>query len=232
MMDTSLQAPNRHIHDRSAIDAMQADYSDRLRKQDWEVRSVSLDVARNLVELFHYSQGASNTATYLHGLFRKGEIFDNACFGIVWWIPPTKTAAQATFSENWEGVLSLSRMVIVPEAPKNACSFLIARSLKLIDRLRWPCLVTYADGWQGHTGSVYRASGWEHVGETKPERVYVTSYGRMVARKAGPKTRTHAEMLAAGFRCLGSFPKQKFIQKIDAILVEHGQQPFKVRASI
>lgn len=26
MMDTSLQAPNRYIHDRSAIDAMQADW--------------------------------------------------------------------------------------------------------------------------------------------------------------------------------------------------------------
>jgi hypothetical protein len=38
----------------------------------------------------------------------------------------------------------------------------------LIDRTRWPVLVTYSDIGQGHTGHVYKCSGWEKVGE--PER--------------------------------------------------------------
>lgn len=183
--------------------------SERLRKADWEVRSVSLSIARVIVEREHYSKGASNTATYLHGLFPKGAFFENECVGVAWWIPPTRTAALATYPANCNGVLALSRMAINPDVPANACSFLLARSSRLINRERWPCLVTYADEWRGHTGAIYKAVGWEYCGKTKPERTYVLN-GRMVARKAGPKTRTHGEMLAEGAEMVGAFAKHKF----------------------
>lgn len=184
---------------------------ERLRKSDWEVRPVSISVARSMVEREHYAKGASNTATYLHGLFRQGEIFDEQCCGVAWWIPPTKSAALATYPQRWQGVLSLSRLVILPEIPKNACTFLLAGSRKLIDCDKWPCLVTYADEWRGHAGGIYKADNWDYVGKTKPERVYVLK-DRMVARKAGPKTRTHQEMLELGAILVGSFAKHKFVK--------------------
>jgi len=37
----------------------------------------------------------------------------------------------------------------------------------LIDRSRWPVLVTYHDEGQGHTGHVYRCSGWEATARHK-----------------------------------------------------------------
>ncbi len=185
-------------------------YGDRLRKQDWEVRDVDIRTARGLVEGLHYARGASNTATYLHGLFRKDAFFLGECKGVAWWIPPTRSAAEATFPPNWEGVLALSRMVIDPSVPANACTFLLARSMRLIERKRWPCLVTYADEWRGHAGTIYKAANWTYMGKTKPERTYVIE-GRMTARKAGGKTRRHAEMLALGAQCVGSFAKHKFI---------------------
>ncbi len=52
----------------------------------------------------------------------------------------------------------------------------------LIDRGRWPVLVTYSDEGQGHTGHVYKCSGWEKgpkarrpVKETK-EGIRASSY--------------------------------------------------------
>lgn len=57
---------------------------DRLRKCDYEVRSVDLSTARQMVELFHYAGGAANTATCLHGLFRRGDLFNGQCLGIAW----------------------------------------------------------------------------------------------------------------------------------------------------
>ncbi len=183
---------------------------DRLRKADWTVRDVEIPVARRMVERHHYAAGASNTATYLHGLFREGDIFEEQCCGIAWWIPPTRSAAEATYPTNWQGVLCLSRLVILLEIPKNACTFLLARSRKLIDRIAWPCLVTYADEWQGHTGGIYRADNWKYVGLTRAERTYRVK-GRMVARKAGGKTRTHGEMMELGAELVGSFAKHKFI---------------------
>jgi hypothetical protein len=181
-----------------------------LRASEWAVRPVAIGIARKLVEQNHYARGASNTATYLHGLYNT--IADDACCGVAWWIPPTRSAAQATYPDNWKGVLALSRLVIIPGIPKNACTFLLARSRKLIDKIKWPCLVTYADDWQGHTGGIYRADNWTYIGKTKPERTYRIE-GRMVSRKAGGNTRTHAEMLALGAELVGAFAKSKYVMR-------------------
>jgi hypothetical protein len=186
------------------------DYSGRLRKEDWEVRPISLEVASRLVRHFHYARGSSNTATYRHGLFLKGEFWEENCKGVALWIPPTKSAALSTFPENWQGVLSLSRLVVVPDVPKNACTFLLARSVKMIDRALWPCLVTYADSWRGHTGGIYKAAGWNYAGRTGAEAVYTIS-GRMVSRKAGPRTRTKLEMAELGATEEGKHWKHKFV---------------------
>ena len=181
-----------------------------LRKEDWEVRPVAISVARELVERYHYARGASNTRTYLHGLFRKGAFFDDACVGVAWWIPPTRSAAEATYPKNWQGVLALSRLVVAPDVPKNACTFLLAQSRRMIPAKDWPCLVTYADEWRGHTGAIYRADNWTYVGLTAPEATF-TINGVMTARKAGGHTRTKAEMLALGVRCEGKHAKHKYV---------------------
>lgn len=184
-------------------------FGDRLRKSDWEVRPVAIEVARKLVEMHHYARGASNTRTYLHGLFQKGTFWDYECAGVAWWIPPTRSAAEATYPDNWQGVLALSRLVIAPGVPKNACTFLLARSAKLIPADRWPCLVTYADQWRGHEGTIYKASGWQYEGLTNAEATY-TINGVMTARKAGGNTRTHGEMMALGAQFEGQHAKHKF----------------------
>lgn len=183
---------------------------ERLIASEWSVRDVDIAVARSIVETSHYARGASNTAVYLHGLFRDGDIFQQQCVGVAWWIPPTKSAALATYPANWKGVLALSRLAILPEVPSNACTFLLARSRKLIDATAWPCLLTYADEWRGHTGAIYKADNWIYIGRTKPERTYQIN-GRMVARKSGPNTRTHAEMIELGAEMVGSFAKHKFV---------------------
>jgi len=192
-----------------SMEGVNATREERLRKGDWLVRDVPLPVARSLVEREHYAKGGSNTRVYTHGLFRNEDIFDDQCAGVAWWIPPTKSSAQKTYPPNWRGVLSLSRLVIIPDTPKNACSFLLSRSMKAIDRVKWPCLVTYADDWRGHTGAIYKACGWDYVGLTDKQPVWVRN-GIMVARKAGPKTRTFEEMKALGAELVGSFRKHKF----------------------
>lgn len=188
---------------------MAKDYADHLRGREWEVRPIALALARSLVEKHHYAAGGSNTRTYAHGLFPVGSVWEADCGGVAWWIPPTRSSAEKTFPPNWQGVLSLSRLVVLPGVPKSAPTFLLARSSRMIDRRAWPCLVTYADEWRGHDGGIYRLAGWEYLGLTQPQPVYVKD-GRLVARKAGPRTRTHAEMLAMGCECLGAFPKHKY----------------------
>lgn len=180
------------------------------RKSEWEVRPCSLEIVQALVRQHHYSRGGSNTRTYTHGLFRRGALWEQECRGVAWWFPPTMDCAIANYPKNPNGVLSLSRLVVVPGMPTNACSFLIRHAMRhFMDRKRWPFLITFADEWQGHDGKIYLAAGWTFAGYTKPSPVYVLN-GRMLSRKRGNLTRTHAEMLALGCEYKGQFRRKRF----------------------
>lgn len=190
-----------------------------LHKSDWRVYNASISKARELVAKWHYAGGASNTAAAIHGLYRAD---DYLLTGIAWWIPPTRDCAAAWWPEPNE-VLALSRLAIADWVPKNAESFLLMRSVKLLPA-RWRCLITFADTWRNHTGTIYKACGWEYLGLTKPERIY-TLDGRMVSRKCGPKTRTNSQMESLGAECIGSYARHRFrlIRKLPAEPLREGE---------
>ena len=181
----------------------------QLKSDDYIVQDISISTARNLVEKYHYAKGASNTATFLHGLIDK---LAGTIVGCAWWIPPTKNAAMFTCPDHdWRKVLSLSRLVIVPDTPSNAASYLLGRSIRLIRTDgRFDALITYADTYRGHTGSIYKATNWEYRGKTKPMPVWVSSDGQIMGRKRGRKTLTYGEMRQRGFKLEGRFPKHRF----------------------
>lgn len=180
-----------------------------LKKIDFEVRTIPLKVCQDKVRQFHYARNGSNTATFRHGLFMKA--YPEICLGIAWWIPPTKSCALANYPKNWKAVLVLSRLVVDPLVPQNAASFLIMSSIKLIRKdQRWEYLLTYADEWQHHSGSIYKATNWIELGKTAPEATWVDSQGRMVARKAGPHTRTKSEMENLGYMMIGRYSRFRF----------------------
>jgi hypothetical protein len=56
----------------------------------------------------------------------------------------------------------------------------------LIDRTRWPVLITYSDESLGHTGHVYKCSGWRPT--VKMSRIfYVDDEGRRCSRYSNGK---------------------------------------------
>lgn len=182
-----------------------------LRKADYWVAECPMEEARTLIEAHHYSGGTSKTRVYTHGLYRRGdELVGERPVGCAWWLPPTKPAAMSFAGEHWRGVLSLSRLVIEPDVPTNACSFLLSKSVKLIDRMKWHTLITYADSWKNHTGAIYKAAGWKYMGDTKPGRNYVLN-GRMISIKSGAKTRSHKDMIAMGAELVGAFKKSRWM---------------------
>lgn len=157
-----------------------------------------LSTARRLVQDEHYARGGSNTGTFVHGLIQRAQ--PSKVWGVAWWIPPTRTAAESNWTGDWRRVLALHRLVCIPEAPRNAASFLIAGSIRLIEQSGdWECLLTYADTAQGHDGAIYRATNWEYCGLTDQTDMWVDTDGRQVSRKAGPTTRTASEMFDLGY---------------------------------
>lgn len=176
------------------------------------MKPISIRTAYKLVKNHHYAQSATKTGVYIHGLFKVDNEFpESKCVGVAWWLPPTKAAAMATYPEgDWRKVLSLTRLVVVPDIPKNACSFMLMKSIKLINTSVWECLVTYADTWQNHEGIIYKATNWEYLGLTKPSPVFQNEDGKMMGKKRGARNLTTEEMNMKGFEEVGKFSKHKF----------------------
>lgn len=134
--------------------------------------------------------------------------------GVALWLPPTRVAAESVDKDNPRGVLALSRLCIEEAMPTNSASFLLGRSMKMIDRTIWPTLLTYADTREGHTGAIYRATNWTCLGEVRGWPAWRhTITGEMRGKKRGPRNLTSAEMVEAGFERLPTMPKIKFVHR-------------------
>ena len=162
---------------------------ERLRAADWRVDNIpEHGEAARLVREWHYSSSCPNTSTYRHGLYAAGLL--TQCDGVAIWIPPTRAAGLAVNPTCPNGVLSLSRLVVAPWVPANGASFLLGRSMRLIDRQRWPTLLTFADTAQGHTGAIYLATNWRSDGEVPAGDVWELPDGSLCGRKRGGVTLT------------------------------------------
>lgn len=185
---------------------------DVLNRTDWNVWSIPTHgEARRLIRDWHYSRSSPNTSTYRHGLYPAGLL--TQCAGVALWIPPTRRAAEKVAGDDWQGVLALSRFVLDPALPTNAASFLLAGSMRRIDRDRWPVLLTYADTAEGHTGVIYRATNWECEGPTPAGDVWTMPDGSLCGRKRGGHTLTVADMAALGAIRRPSLPKIRFVHR-------------------
>jgi hypothetical protein len=180
-----------------------------LRRAEWRVETCTQVEAREFIERVHYAGGAPNTSVARHALLPVDE---DKIMGIALWLPPTRAAALSVNPGNPRGVLSLSRLCIAEGMPTNSASFLLGRSMKMIDRQVWPTLLTYADTREGHTGAIYKATNWICLGERKGDpgwRHRIT--GERRGRKRGARNLTPAELEILGFERLAPMPKIKYI---------------------
>ena len=149
------------------------------------MRQCSLGVVEDLCSRYHGYGGAGGTKTYAFAVYEGERVV--AAYA---WQPPPPGSAKSVCPEAPQSVLSLSRMVAVPRSLRelNHISKPLRRQMRVeIDRGRWPVLVTYHDEGQGHTGHVYKCSGWT---ATKRSRVPVfeDESGRRVSRYSNGKT--------------------------------------------
>lgn len=128
------------------------------RAPSFDIRAISLTEARPLILAHHAYASVGASATYAFGVHEGGALV--ACYV---WQPPAPGAARSVCPEEPAGVLALSRMAARPREARRLrhISKPLRRQMRsLIDRGRWPVLVTYHDEGLGHTGHVYKCSGW------------------------------------------------------------------------
>lgn len=122
-----------------------------------EVVQIDKDVAKPFILQKHYSR----RFPFFYRSY--GLIENNALVGVIIYGMPPLPVSKHAFNDKTIKLYELSRLVIQTKT-KNAASFLIANSLKLLDS---PCaVVSYADTAYSHCGIVYQATNWHYTGGT------------------------------------------------------------------
>tara|TARA_R110002020_G_scaffold193468_16_gene393884 strand:+ start:1377 stop:2015 length:639 start_codon:yes stop_codon:yes gene_type:complete len=193
-----------------------------LLKNEWEVREISKDIARPFVEKWHYAHTSSAVAVSCYGLYYKGD--RETLHGISWWMPPPLFASKSV-SQDHRSVLALSRFCLVDDRPENSGSFLISKSIKLLDTKRWTTLLTYADTGMNHDGGLYRASNWNYNGLTGKNAIWWDNENQcMVSRYQNGKSYNTTQMREMGYELKGRFAKHKFVYPINRRRIQHEAQ--------
>ena len=164
------------------------------RAPDYRLVACGIEVVRDMCERYHGYGGAGNNATYAFCVMEQG--LPVAAFS---WQPPPPGAASSVCPEAPQGVLSLSRMVAVPKEMRslNHISKPLRRQMRqMIDRTRWPVLVTFSDESLGHTGHVYRCSGWQKTSSTR-RPFYLDGSGRRTSTYSDGR-HNHTGLVKAG----------------------------------
>lgn len=170
--------------------------TDTLRASEWTVGHCQHRQAVEFIEEQHYAGGAPNTSVARHALFHADDPM--TVHGVALWLPPTRRAAASVCPDAPRGVLALSRLCVARHVPTNGASFLLGRSMRLLDRRLWHTLLTYADTRQGHTGAIYRATNWSYLGVVPGSDAWVDANGVQRGRKRGGRNIPADEMRRLG----------------------------------
>lgn len=128
---------------------------------DWKVESIKAKETYDWLINKHYAHRIPSIS-YSFGLYDKETILQGVCtFGK----PASPFLCVGVCGpKNSEFVYELNRLVTNEGLPKNATSYLVSLSLKLLNGKK--IIVSYADEGMGHYGYIYQATNWLYTGRT------------------------------------------------------------------
>ena len=126
-------------------------------KEKYKIKEIGNKEARDIVINNHYLHRA-RPATNSFGLFEGDELI-----GVILYSSPASpnVCRGICGEEEIKNVLELSRLWIKDDSMKNAESFLIANTIKL---LKHDIIISYSEPEHNHRGIVYQASNFIYVG--------------------------------------------------------------------
>lgn len=140
----------------------------QLLNEDWTVEPCERIEIRDFIEENHYSKNINGVkSNYCFKLLHKGIIVGAMLYGTL-----GMANAWKKYGESEEEVIELRRLVLIDDTPRNAESFFIGHTLRWLKaHTSVKTIVSYADPNYGHSGVIYRATNFQHVGMTSKGRV-------------------------------------------------------------
>jgi len=155
----------------------------KFNRNNFKIKPVEYKVAMELIVKYHYLHRKA-PCSQAFGLFQTDTVneqpfeaveneqlslfgvaseLNERLIGVVTYGTPASRSLQRGLcgDEEANNVMELTRLWIEDETPKNSESYLIANSMKLVEK---EIIVSYAEVEQGHLGIVYQATNWIYTG--------------------------------------------------------------------
>lgn len=133
------------------------------RAKEIIVKVIPSNIATPFIKKYHYSGKVVNNSCLHFGAF-----LDNKLHGVLSYGPSLDKSKILNLVEGtgWNEYLELNRMAFDDYLPRNAESYCIAKSIKLIKKnaphIKW--IISFADGCSCGDGTIYRASNFVLIG--------------------------------------------------------------------
>ncbi len=128
-------------------------------KEKYDIRPIAYSKAMDVVVKNHYLHRKA-PCSFSFGMHCKES--DRLVGVIVYGTPSSAPLRRGICGEEESGnVIELTRLWVEDGTPKNAESFLIGNTIKLVNK---EIIVSFAEIEQGHLGIVYQATNWIYTG--------------------------------------------------------------------
>lgn len=140
----------------------------KLLNGEWTVEPCERKEVKDFIEKHHYSKNINGVkSNYCFKLLQNGKIVGAMLYGTL-----GMANAWKKYGEKEEDILELRRLVLIDDTPRNAESFFIGHTVRWLKaHTDVKTIVSYADPNYGHSGVIYRATNFQHVGMTSKGRV-------------------------------------------------------------
>ncbi|CAB4168955.1 hypothetical protein UFOVP1413_15 [uncultured Caudovirales phage] len=132
-----------------------------LRSTDLFVASCELGDVKAFIETHHYSHSVFGvTASRCFSVTYQDELAGGAIFGL-----PAGVGVAAKYADGGN-LLELRRFALRDKAPRNSESRALGVMFRTLRREGYTRILSYADPMHGHSGVIYKATGFEYRGRT------------------------------------------------------------------
>lgn len=138
--------------------------------KQFNVELCTISEIKDFIETWHYSKSVNGIkSSYCFKLLDKDTIIGAMIFG---GIAMANVWRKYETSEGY--LIELRRLCCIDDTPKNTESYFIGKCLRwLTKNTEIKTVISYADTYYNHTGIIYRASNFEHIGITNKSKIIV-----------------------------------------------------------
>ena len=133
--------------------------------KEFSVQPAPIQYIADFVEHWHYSGNVNGLRTdYNFGLHHDGELIGGMIYGRI-----AMPGTWQKYAAKEEDLIELRRLCCIDDTPRNTESFFIGKTLKWLKKnTEFKTVISYADSYHGHDGTIYKASNFTHAGMTNP----------------------------------------------------------------